>query len=125
MQVHTRVYMHESRKIRRRAARTEERKNNRRTSYGRREVWRDQASQAMLEARLWLRDHLGRQAEGGQGGKGEEEVGGRRVGCRRAKRGGVRGEGDGIEGAPAYHIPAGRRFSNMATRVNVGPRPIL
>lgn len=38
--------------------------NGRRTSFGRREVWRDQAKpgQARPEARLWLRDHLGRQA---------------------------------------------------------------
>lgn len=29
------------------------------------------------------------------------------------------------EGAPAGYIPAGREFSNMATHVNVGPRPIV
>lgn len=38
-----------------------ERENGRRTSFGRREVWRDQARP---EARLWLRDYLGRQAGG-------------------------------------------------------------
>lgn len=48
--------------------RERERENGRRTSFGRREVWRDQARP---EARLWLRDYLGRQASGRAGAAGE------------------------------------------------------
>lgn len=41
------------------------------TSFGRREVWRDQARP---EARLWLRDYLGRQASGCGGAAGERGI---------------------------------------------------
>ena len=132
-------------------------------------------SQARPEARLWLRDHLGRQAwnaerweEWGEGqiegktiGRQERERERKREWVRERQKKAPKGlvetkvdvrassssvelwigeshrmalskkrererEGGGInEGALACYIPAGREFSNMATRVNVGPRPIV
>lgn len=44
--------------------RRKEKEDGRRTLFGRQEVWRDQT---MPEARLWLRDYLGRQASSRSG----------------------------------------------------------